>query len=471
MPLKLEEYFDANTMSVHLRENVHAMAKKGKPGAWEFVKVSKKPLTTAEVEGLADEVIHAAEERTDAFIDVDRPGSTIAQVGRYRIVIVRPPLGDGWEITAVRPITTLALKDYELSEKLKARIGEQAEGILIAGAPGMGKSTFSQALATHYSDQGKIVKTVEAPRDLALPENITQLAIGRGTPEEIHDILLLSRPDYTLFDEMRNPKDFELFSDLRLAGVGMVGVVHGTNPMDAIQRFIGKVDLGVIPHVIDTVVFIKNGRIDQVLSIHMEVKVPSGMTEADLARPTVVINDFETGKPVAEIYTYGEQTIVVPVQERKQTGAQKLAANAIKRALQKYADHVDVEIISNTQARVFVPAKNIPAIIGKEGRRIAELEEQLGIGLQVEEHKGKPPKQGPRGQKEVPYQKRVSGKNLELILGTHLTGKDVSIYVEDDYLATFNVGKKGLIKIRKANPLGKTLIDAFEHDEKVRLVV
>lgn len=469
MGLQLEKFFDANTMSVHLREGVKAMAKKGKPGAWTFDAVSEKALAAEAIEKMAEEILEAAQSRTDSFIDIDRAGSTIAQIGRYRIVIVRPPLSDGWEITAVRPVRTLKLSEYEISEKLKKRIAEQAEGILIAGAPGMGKSTFSQALATYFVDQGKIVKTVEAPRDLVVPDSVTQLALSRGTPEEVHDILLLSRPDYSLFDEMRNPKDFELFADLRLAGVGMVGVVHGTCPMDAIQRFIGKLDLGVIPHVIDTVVFIKNGAISQVLAIKMEVKVPSGMTEADLARPIVVVSDFETNRAVAEIYSYGEETVVVPVTEQKATGAKRLAAEQIRRVLQKYADHVDVEVVSDNKAVVFVPEKFIPALIGAGGKNITRLEGELGISIEVREHTGRdsaPPVTG----KEVPHQLDFRGKRVMLTVPVAHVGKDVSLYIGSEYIATFNVGKKGDISVKKTSALGRTILDAYHGGAKLRLV-
>ena len=54
-------------------------------------------------------------------------------------------------------------------------------------------------------------------------------------------IYLLVRPDYTVFDEVRRTNDFIVFSDMRLAGVGMVGVVHASSPLDAVQRFIGKI--------------------------------------------------------------------------------------------------------------------------------------------------------------------------------------------------------------------------------------
>jgi len=42
--LKLEEFFDETTMSVHLREKVAPMAKKGMPGSWQYVEIRKKLL-------------------------------------------------------------------------------------------------------------------------------------------------------------------------------------------------------------------------------------------------------------------------------------------------------------------------------------------------------------------------------------------------------------------------------------------
>ena len=338
-PLMIEKYFDETTMSAHIRENIHVFAKKGRPGQWDFVKVSDNIIEKDEIVDMAKEIVEQAEMRKDGFIEIERKGSTIVQLGTYRIVFTKPPFSDGWEITAVRPVKILKFEDYKITDKLKKRISEQAEGILIAGAPGHGKSTFAQALAEYYAGQNKIVKTVEAPRDLQLSDNITQYSITHGSPQEIHDILLLSRPDYTIFDEMRNTDDFMLFSDLRLSGVGMIGVVHGTNPVDALQRFIGRIELGVIPQVVDTVIFIKNGKIEKVLGVKMMVKVPAGMTEADLARPVVTVCDFETGKLEFEVYSYGEETVVVPVQAGGEFNpAQKLASKEVKSAFSRFGN-------------------------------------------------------------------------------------------------------------------------------------
>ena len=471
--LRLEKFFDETTMSVHLRENVMPIAKKGMPGKMEFVPLRKKVLDQEEIQEISREIIEDTKLRKDGFIEIERMGSTIIQLGKFRIVITRPPFSDGWEITAVRPVRRLSLEDYKLSEKLMKRVAEQAEGILVAGAPGMGKTTFAQDLAEFYASKDKIVKTVEAPRDLILPDAITQYSISHGDAQEIHDILLLSRPDYTIFDEMRNTDDFKLFADLRLAGVGMVGVVHATNPIDAIQRFIGRVEMGVIPQVIDTVVFIKNGFINEVLSLQMTVKVPSGMTEADLSRPVVVVNDFETGKLEYEIYSYGEQTVVIPVQERgAKTATHKLAADTIKNYFGRYAREIEVDVIADNKCIVYVPGEHIAKIIGKQGKNIEKIEQDLGISIDVRELDSGERQAGKNeeAKNELPYQIDTKKNSVLFDLGINMQHKDVDVYVGDEFILTAKAGKTGLIKIKKSNNIGRMIIKAMNSGQKVRIL-
>lgn len=467
--LMFEKYFDATTMSLHIKEGVAPVAKRGKPGEWKLVEVDD-PLPKKAVQEMSKEIIEEATRREDGFIEIQREGSTVVQLGRYRTVIVRPPFSDGWEITLVRPVKKLSLADYDISEKLMIRLAKQAEGILIAGAPGMGKSTFTQALTEFYAKENKIIKTVEAPRDLVVPDNVTQYALAHGSLQEIRDILLLSRPDYTIYDEMRNPSDFELFADLRLAGVGMVGVVHATKPIDAIQRFIGKIEMGVIPHVVDTVVFIKNGTLAKTFNVKLEVKVPHGMTEADLARPIVVINDFETGKAEFEIYSYGESTVVVPITEAKQSPVRELAKVTIERELRKYADDVEVEVTSDYGCTIYVPEHDIAAIIGKQGKNVEMLEKMIGMSISVEELKrGNQKKTKQKFGQIVPFRHEITHKNILLKVDPRYTSKSVTIYIGDEELMTANVGSGGEIRIRQDHKLGKALRDALDSREPVEV--
>ena len=467
--LKLESYFDETTMSVHLKENTLPTAKKGTPGDLKFVALSKKNLSQKDIRDISRELIEATRSRRNGFIEIEREGSTIIQLGLFRIVITKPPFSDGWEITAVRPVKQLKLEEYQLSEKLYKRICEQAEGVLIAGSPGMGKSTFAAALTQHYAKQGKIVKTVEAPRDLVLPEEVTQYAISHGTPEEVRDILLLSRPDYTLFDEMRNTDDFELYADLRLAGIGLAGVIHGTAPVEAIQRFVGRIELGVIPQVIDTVIFIKNGTVFKVLSLKMEVKVPAGMTEADLARPVVVIRDFETNQAEYELYSYGEETVLIPVTETKviERGVNKLAREAIEDYMRNYAEDVEVEIASPEKAIVYVPDNAIARIIGQQGKHIAQMEEALSISMDIRELKGKSKKKSQQDNEGLKFEIHEDKNAITFQLNNNMKNKDVNIYLHSDIVATATTGKKATVRLNKKGKLGEKLSAALRKGEEI----
>jgi len=461
--VSIEKYFDKTTMSVHLKENVVPFAKKGIPGDWKMVSVGKI-LSRDEVRDHAKEIIEKAGQRRDGFIEIERRGSTIVQLGEYRIVITKPPFADGWEITIVKPVTTLEFDDYRLDERLRDRVSISAEGILIAGAPGHGKSTFAQALAKYYAAKEKIVKTIEAPRDLRLPDEVTQYAISHGSSQEIHDVLLLSRPDYTIFDEMRNTSDFMLFADLRLSGVGMIGVMHATAPIEAIQRFIGRIELGVIPQIVDTVLFIRDGGVSKAFKLSLEVKVPSGMTEADLARPVVNVVDFLSGRLEFEIYTYGEQTVVVPVEKEQMSPVKGLAAKSIKRYFSKFAD-VEVEISSANKCTIYVPEDLVSKIIGKQGKRIDKIEKELGIRIDVKSSGDET-----IDNKELSFTHKTTNKFIVFYLEGVDTG-DVHIYIKDDYLQTLHIGKKGVVKIKKSSDIGERLVKNLNIKDAIRMIV
>ncbi len=376
--LRISKYFDDKTMSVHLKEDAYPIAKKGKPGKWIFVVLERRKLRREELEDISRELIEVAAASPKGFIEIDREGSSIIQLGDYRIVITRPPLSEGWEITAVKPLVKLSLEDYNLPDKLMSRLSERAEGIIIAGAPGMGKTTFAQALAEFYMRLGKIVKTIESPRDMRLPPEITQYSKNYASLGELHDILLLSRPDYTVFDELRNDEDFKLYIDLRLAGIGMIGVIHATSPIDAIQRFMKRVELGMIPSIIDTLVYVNNGEVDKVYELRMTVKLPTGLREAELSRPVVEVRDFLTGDLEYEIYTFGEQTMVVPV--RKQVRTDDTEKKLLHRISSILPD-AEVEFRGN-RILLKIPRSSTKAL-AKRIKRIKRMAEKYGYDVNV----------------------------------------------------------------------------------------
>jgi ATPase len=387
--LQIEEYFDDRTMSIHLKQGVPIFGKRGIPGNVSFEQIDDKICTKGFLKEISEEIIEKAQQFEDSFIEIDRKGSTIIQYQNIRIVICRPPFSDGWEITAVKPLVKLTIDDYRLSPNLYQRLKEKAEGILVAGSPGTGKTTFTRALALFYEGKAKVVKTIESPRDLDLKAEITQYSKNFGSHTEIHDILLLSRPDYTIFDEIRDTEDFKLYTDLRLAGIGLIGVIHSSTAIDAIQRFIGRLELGVIPSVLDTIIYIEAGTIARVLDVKMTVKVPAGLVESDLARPVVEVKDFETGETVYEMYTFGEQTVVIPLENESydQTRVDARTIQNLTDAIEKFTTQPIVLIPKDRYGRRFeiqCTQKDIPAILGRGGENIRMLERTFRVKLDVD---------------------------------------------------------------------------------------
>ena len=451
----LEDYFDEDTMSVHLKQGDVPKAKRGRPGNFQLEEISDEEMPKDDLHDLMSETLEKAQSSDEGLVEMDKEGATVLQIGRYRIAVTQPPFSEAAEITAVRPVADVSLDDYGMSEKLLTRLRVDAEGILIAGAPGHGKSTFAQALAEYYRENNEVVKTMEKPRDLDVGPGITQYSELEDSMENTGDFLLLARPDFTVYDEVRKTRDFEVFSDMRMAGVGMIGVVHASEAVDAVQRLIGRVELGMIPQVCDTVIHMQDAEISKVYRLKLTVKVPEGMTEEDLARPVIQVLEFESDEPEYEIYTYGEETVVVPAsEEENETGAERLAREQIEYQLRQFTDaEAEVKFITDNHIKLFVPEDEISHVIGKGGENIDRIEEKLGIDITVE----------PRGEvtkESMEYSLSERGNSVIIDVGDQLAGEDVDVTKGEEFLFAATVGREGEISLTKESDLATKVINA-----------
>jgi ATPase len=465
--LEFLKFFDNNTMSIHLKENQYPLAKRGKPGEFVLTKIGEDLLSKDYLNMISSQILSATNISDSSTIEISKTGASVIQHNNYRIAITYPPFSEAYEITIVHPTVKLSLDDYTISEALMKRLTDRAEGILISGAPGSGKSTLASGLANFYHDQDKIVKTFESPRDLQVDAGITQYGKLDGSFDNTADILLLVRPDYTIFDEVRRREDFTTFSDLRLTGVGMVGVIHANSPLDAIQRFIGKIELGIIPNVLDTVVFVHNGDIEKVYDLELKVKVPTGMTESDLARPVIEIRNFEDNVLEHEIYTFGEENVIVPVTKRgEKAGIEKLAEDKIKDYFEKYDSNALVEILSENRVKVIVNEDCIASIIGRGGININEIEKFLKVHIDIV---AKDSELLSLTSHDLPFSFSESKTALLLTVDRGYTSMHVDIYTNDKFFASVKIGKKGQIKIPKRSDIGRNLLNTTDSQNDIQL--
>jgi ATPase len=485
--LAIESYFDEATMSVHLKAEVRPYAKRGDVGEVSYEPIGDTPLDTDTLREYVGEVRNAAQASDDGFVELSEPGMTIVQFRDYRIAMAEPPFADGIEITAVRPLVKTELEEYTYADELRDRLLDTKRGVLISGAPGAGKSTFGQAVAEFLSESGYSVKTMEKPRDLQVGPEITQYTELDGRMENTADSLLMVRPDYTVYDEVRKSSDFRTFADMRLAGVGMIGVVHATRGIDALQRLVGRVELGMIPQVVDTVAFIEAGDVTTVYDVATEVKVPHGLMEEDLARPVIVVRDYETGEPAYEIYTFNRQVVTVPLEdaEEEEGGVDRIARQEIEREVRSVArGHVEVEVTGRNSAVVYVEEDDISYVIGKGGGRINGIEDRLGIDIDVRtlderpDHGRSTGGSGGGGGGSGGGGAAVDGERVSPeVTSRHVVvpmegyeGQTVEVQADGQYLFTATVSRGGEIQVSRGSTIAEEMERAIDRGETITVV-
>ena len=400
LPDHLESLLMDDVHTVFLKADCPPRVKRGDIGSLKLVEVEESTIAwdTLQLEQAEEDLVAIVEEhrhRSDCFLEIDRKGCRVLQLGDLRITSAWPPFSDAREITIVRPVAKLSLGDYDLDERLIERLRNHHRGVFICGRPGSGKTTLAQAIAEYLdTDVGALVKTMEAPRDLQLADRITQYAPLEGDLEKTAEIIFLVRPDFVIFDEVRRARDFEIFADVRLAGVGLLGVTHANSALEAIQRLIGKVELGLVSQVLDTILHVESGKIQQVLELRMTVKPPTGMQE-ELARPVIEVVEFPSGKLTHEMFAFGSEIAVVPLEGRKSNDLSPIKAMAKERIVETVRQWVGVDcqvrFSSDSSAVIYAPANMISTLVGRGGENVKQLQNELGgMRLSIESFKDMP---------------------------------------------------------------------------------
>jgi len=190
------------------------------------------------------------------------------------------------------------------------------------------------------------------------------------------------------------------------------------------------------------------------------------MTESDLARPVIEIRNFIDNALEHEIYTFGEENVIVPVSKRTQkVGIEKLAEDKIRDIFRKFDPRVEVEILSDNRAKVSVEKQSMASIIGKGGSNINEIEKLLKIHIDVVEKNSISSNKSD----ELSFTFSESKTALLLNVGREYTLMHADIYVHDKYVTSVRIGKKGEILIPKRSESARTLMKLASSQNDIKI--
>jgi len=197
--------------------------------------------------------------------------------------------------------------------------------------------------------------------------------------------------------------------------------------------------------------------------------VPTGMTESDLARPVIEIRNFENNILEHEIYTFGEENVIVPVGKKvDKVGIEKLAEDKIRETFKRYDPRVEVEILSDNRVKVLVGEQYIASIIGRGGSNISEIEKYLKVHIDVVR---KNPDQLSPTSNDIPFSFSESKTALLLIVDKDYASMHADIFVNGKFISSVRIGKKGQIKIPKRSDIARNLMKLSSSQNDIQLIL
>jgi ATPase len=174
--------------------------------------------------------------------------------------------------------------------------------------------------------------------------------------------------------------------------------------------------------------------------------------------------------------------VTVPLEDREQSesGVSRLARKEVEREIRSIArGHVEVELEGQNRAVVYVEDDDISYVIGKGGGRISEVEDRLGIDIDVRTHAEKPSGVGGsdgggtsgRSEDGVVVTPEITSKHVVIDAGGAAeVGETVEVRADDEYLFTATVGRGGEMQVSRGSAIADELERAIDGERRLTVV-
>jgi len=160
------------------------------------------------------------------------------------------------------------------------------------------------------------------------------------------------------------------------------------------------------------------------------------------------------------------------IKKHKKLGIERLAEEKIIDKLKRFDSNPRVEFLSDSRIKVYVSKDSIPGIIGRNGSTIKELEGILSLHIDVVEIESSQSDEAKLDSDfGIPFDFSESRTSLLLDVGKKYSGHYADIYVNQEFLFSSRIGRKGQIKILKRSNDGKKLIRFTDSKNSIEIIL
>ena len=132
-----------------------------------------------------------------------------------------------------------------------------------------------------------------------------------------------------------------------------------------------------------------------------------------------------------------------------------MAEEKVRDTFRRFDPNAEVEVLSANSVKVKADRQYIPSIIGRGGSTISDLEKMLNVHIDVVERDSL---ESSPSSFELPFDFSESRTSLLFNVGKENSGKYADIFIQDKYLSTSRIGRKGQIKIPRKSSHAKELM-------------
>jgi len=181
-----------------------------------------------------------------AAITIRRPSEevwSITDLCKRGIFRMTRRAGDALDATEIELLRLLNGKDYESFMRLAV---VSRKNILVSGATGSGKTTWTKALIREIPAEERLI-TIEDAQELVLDRHVNHVrlfyskdgqGLARVTPKQLLESCLRMKPDRILLAELRAEEAFDYLRNVNSGHPGSITSVHAASAQLAFEQLV-----------------------------------------------------------------------------------------------------------------------------------------------------------------------------------------------------------------------------------------